>query len=95
VGNVLDCPMEDNDADAKTVGEYLSKLLINLWTKEEGFDSKRPFGNSGWQYEVYKALYTNGIIEGEYDEEYDELEVNYDDVDAIITSAIKEFFNGR
>lgn len=58
-----------------TVAGYLRRLLTDLWKKEEEFNSKRPFGNSGWTWEVYIALIEGGFIPGEEDEfgwEFDE-----------------------
>lgn len=58
-----------------TVAGYLHRLLTDLWTKEEDFNTKRPFGNSGWTWEVYIALIEGGFIPGEEDEfgwEFDE-----------------------
>lgn len=73
---VLDCPMGKNDADAKTIRGYLGSLLINVWIEEEGFDGKRPFGNSSWKYEVYAALAEQALITASKDEwndwDYDE-----------------------
>jgi len=51
-----------------TLREYFKKLLITLWEEGEDFSGKRPFGNSGWQYDVYSALISNGIFDGELDE---------------------------
>ncbi len=81
IGNaVLACPMGENDAEAGTVGEYLVKLLRLVWEEEEGFDGKRPFGNSGWKSEVYKALVEANLIKGKmtdgYLEDYDEAEAD-------------------
>lgn len=61
---VLHAPMQKNDANAATVGEYLELLLSTLWIEDEGFSGKRPFGNSSWQYEVYIALSDAGLVEG-------------------------------
>ena len=60
--NVLDVPMGENDAEAATVRDYLKDLLSTLWREEEGFSGKRPFGNSGWKYELYAALTAAGLI---------------------------------
>lgn len=78
---ILACGMGTNDAGAGTVGEYLIELLSNLWVLEEGFDSKRPFGNSGWAWEVYEALQEGGLLA-------DDFEVS--DADAMIVAAIRE-----
>lgn len=66
---VLDLPMQDNDAAAATVRGYLTALLANVWDEEEGFDGKRPFGNSGWQFDLHLALIDAGLLEGVLDED--------------------------
>jgi hypothetical protein len=67
--NIFDVPMGDNDAGANTIGDYLKLLLFELWRNGEGFSGKRPFGNSGWEYEVYTALVVAGMIDGKLDED--------------------------
>lgn len=68
--DILKCPMQQpNDARVKTVGEYLAKLLSTLWSEGEGFSSKRPFGNSSWEYEIYLALARAGFVHIELDED--------------------------
>lgn len=67
---ILDLPMdpERNDAGASSVREYLIELLTLL--VEYGEDAiKRPFGNSGWAYELYGPLAKAGLIDGEYNED--------------------------
>lgn len=54
----------DNDADARTVWEYLLLLARRVIKEDEGFSGKRPFGNSGWLRELAWALVTGGVIEG-------------------------------
>lgn len=69
--SILDLEMEQNDAKAKTIRDYLKKLLITLWIEEDGFSGKRPFGNSGWKYDIYRTLVLKNIILGtisEYDD---------------------------
>lgn len=63
-GDVLLTPMQPNDAGAPNVGTYLIRLLKLVWEHEA---IKRPFGNSGWQYEVYQALVKAGYLDGEID----------------------------
>lgn len=65
----LYAPMTENDADAKTIGGYLHKLLYTLWQEGEGFSSKRPFGNSYWEHDLYIALGKNGHVEMTFDED--------------------------
>lgn len=58
---VLDCPMQENDSGAATVRGYLKALLFTLWDEGEGLSGKRPFGNSGWDYDILTALVDAGI----------------------------------
>lgn len=67
--DILNLPMnpEQNDAGATTIRIYLKKLLSTLWAEGEGFSGKRPFGNSGWDYDLYPPLITAGLIKGTLD----------------------------
>lgn len=58
---VLNCPLEENDSGADTVKGYLKALLFTLWDEDEGFSGKRPFGNSGWEYELTEPLIENKL----------------------------------
>lgn len=87
--NILTVPMQENDANAATVGEYLAALLTELWREDEGFSGKRPFGNSGWKWEVYFALVREGVVYGVIDSDDELDEVNEDAADALILDAIK------
>lgn len=66
---ILALPMGPNDAKAETVGGYLRELLHALWHEEEGFSGKRPFGNSGWSYELAAPLVKAGAVPGSLDED--------------------------
>lgn len=66
---ILALPMIENDANAKTVADYLFQLAEHMWIQEDGADGKRPFGNSGWQHEVFASLVKGGAIPGEWDED--------------------------
>lgn len=66
---VFDCPMQENDSGATTVKGYLKALLKALWREGEGFSGKRPFGNSCWEFDLYKALIAEGLVEGKLDED--------------------------
>jgi hypothetical protein len=85
--------MQPNDADAETIGDYLKQLLADLWIEEEGFNTKRPFGNSGWKHEIYGAMVKNAWVQGEWD--YEDGWLGYisqeeeDKADALILEAIK------
>jgi hypothetical protein len=66
---VLDLPLGENDSGASTVRGYLIALLTELWPDGEAFSGKRPFGNSGWQCDLYLPLIKAGIVAGTLDED--------------------------
>jgi hypothetical protein len=60
-----------NDLDKKiSIHDYLIELLKTLWEEQDEFSGKRPFGNSGWDYDLIGCLIANNIIDGKLDEEY-------------------------
>jgi hypothetical protein len=60
---VFDVPMrKGNAADASTIRDYFITCSAMLWTDGEAFSGKRPFGNSGWERDVYTALADNGYM---------------------------------
>lgn len=64
---VLDLPLPDNDAGATTIRGYLVALLTTLWRENEFFSGKRPFGNGGWEYDLYAPLVKAGWVPGQFD----------------------------
>jgi hypothetical protein len=89
--NILDLAMEENDADATTIRDYLKELLVMVWEKDESFSGKRPFGNSGWKYDIYRTLATHKLIEAEIDEDGDVIDIQrseYTKADQLILEAI-------
>lgn len=69
---VLNCPIHescDGLGDAGTVREFFLNCMRDLWVEEEGFDGKRPYGNSGWTYDIAKSLVIAGIVDGKLDED--------------------------
>jgi hypothetical protein len=89
--NVLDVKMnpEDNSAGAESLREYLQALLRTMWREGEEFSGKRPFGDSGWQDEVYRVLVAEGLVDGLVDEfDGDLLRVDTRAADALVDEAI-------
>lgn len=86
---------EDNDAGASTIRYYLIKLLSALWEQGEGFSAKRPFGGSGWVLDIGRALIKAGYVDGKLDDDGYVEEVNDEQVDELITSAILHMGNLR
>ncbi len=90
--SILDTPMTANDANATTVRGYLVALAAKVWVDGENFSGKRPFGNSGWQHEVYRALASAGVIESTLDA-YGEIDITRDQerrADSLIAEALSD-----
>lgn len=88
--DILKVSMQKNDAGVNTIGQYLGKLLQDLWDEGEGFSSKRPFGNSGWQYELYTALVASGHVVGFIGDDGYLDSVDVDDAHKVVKDAIKD-----
>ncbi len=93
--NILDIKMTSRDVDIEdlTIGQYLTELLCKMWEEGESFNGKRPWGNSGWQFDVYKTLIREGVIAGTLDDEGCIDELHYDQIkraDLLITEAVVE-----
>jgi hypothetical protein len=87
---VLATTMQENDADADTIGDYLRELLLVLLEEQDQFSGKRPFGNSGWTYDMYAALIAEGLVEGELDEDGHVQDVDEDEAYALLRAAAEE-----
>jgi hypothetical protein len=70
LNQILDLELPQNDAGAKTIREYLCRLLLKLWQEDEGFSGKRPFGNSGWYYDLVGTILDSGIASDEKEARY-------------------------
>lgn len=66
---VLDLKIQDSDIGPTTIGGYLAALLSAVVRDGEGFDGKRPFGNSGWVGDLYRPLLAAGLVAGRFDAE--------------------------
>lgn len=90
---ILDVEFDSNDLGRTvTVREYFKELLLALWREGEGFSSKRPLGNSSWQWDIYYALADAGVIEQWGDP--DEPDVDVDRADEKILAAIDVALGG-
>lgn len=74
---VLDLTFDHEYLGRISIRGYLKKLLTTLWYEQDGFSGKRPLGDSGWDWELYKPLieagYIAGILDGDgYIEDCDE-----------------------
>ena len=91
--NISEIKLEENDAGASTIGQYLGMLLLAVWQEGESFSGKRPFGNSGWEYDVYTGLIRGGLIKGSFDENGYIDDVDTKAADKLISDHIKQLFS--
>lgn len=89
----LECRFDSDVGDNITIRDYLYAQLLTLWKEGESFSGKRPFGNSGWQHDLYYPLVRDGFIAGTVNEEYVDYQIT-DKVEArqYINSLIKAIF---
>lgn len=87
---VLDLELSDNDSGEETVRGYLVALLAGVWAEDEGFNGKRPFGNSGWKGDFDAAFIAAGWVAGSLDHDGYVEESDTERVDALVRSAIAE-----
>lgn len=90
---ILETPMPENEAGARNIREYLITLAYTVWNEEEGFSGKRPFGNSGWKYEIAHALAYAYLIPSKCDEDGNVVEVEWEHVERAIKEAFSVLFN--
>lgn len=55
-GEGLDAALDVVIGNGDTVRGYFRDLMTELWEQQEGFSGKRPFGNSGWEWDLYVPL---------------------------------------
>lgn len=72
------------DLDECSIRHYLVELAKRCWVKEEGFGGKRPFGNSGWKWDVYYALADGGFVTGTKDDEGNWVDIDCKKAESII-----------
>lgn len=80
--------MQPNDSGETTIRGYLKALLRQVWREGECFSGKRPFGDSGWQTDIYAALVSAEVLPNRAPEGADWIEVDERAADAIIDAAI-------
>lgn len=87
--DILDTKINHSDFDKDlTIRGYFHELLLTLWKEKEGFSGKRPFGNSGWEYDLYTPLIKIGQVSGELDEDGYIKECDTEEADKLILKLI-------
>ena len=87
---ILRIQLKNSDFDEDlTIGGYFEKLLSELWAEGEGFSGKRPFGNSGWEHDLYTPLVREGVIRGDIDEDGNLEDFDIKQADVLVFKLIK------
>lgn len=90
---ILNLKIDNDDFDnGETIKDYLHTLLTKIWGEGEGFNGKRPFGNSSWEFDLYKPLIKAGVVEGTLDEYGYVDEINTDHADQLVFELIDYIF---
>lgn len=76
IDDVLNFVYSNWDLGECSIRHYLIELAKRCWVEVDRFGGKRPFGNSGWKWDVYYALAEGGFVTGTKDDAG-----NWDDVD--------------
>lgn len=63
LSDALDVRFDSDAGDMLTVRQYLHEMLGKVWEEQDEFDGKRPFGNSGWEFDLYIPLAQAGFID--------------------------------
>lgn len=92
---ILNLPMQENDAEAETIRDYLCHLLLTVWEEQESFSGKRPFGNSGWDYDLMETLVRHAVINGVIHEEGWLDDFDKDEGHVVINNCILEMCRKR
>lgn len=94
LSEILQLKIGDCDAGKDlTIKGYLHALLMRVWERGEEFSGKRPFGNSGWEYDLYVPLIKNGVVAGTLDEDGFIEDCNNDECEAKVCELINHCFN--
>lgn len=89
---------EDNDSGTQSTRDYLKTLLSLVWEKGESFSGKRPFGNSGWERDLFSQFYIAGLIDGshtDYDDGYVEYEYDSEQAYTLVFNVIDYIFDKK
>lgn len=95
IEDFLDTEFKSFDLGDTTPRKYLHELLVTLWKENDGFSSKRPFGNSGWESDLAHALVKSGHVAGSIDEDGWVQDPDWNQVDRCVTAIISHIFFSR
>lgn len=83
----------DMDVGGRPFRAMLKDLLTMVLLQGEEFDGKRPWGDSGWEWDIYNAMVVNGFVRGVVDEYGDVDGVDITECDELIMRCVEEIFD--
>lgn len=90
---ILDTPLKSQGLDY-TVRTLFKDLLDALIDEGDSFSGKRPFGDSGWDYDVAADLIDQDVLKGDVERDDDgdveDVMFDYKDFAIVMHSAINE-----
>lgn len=99
LNDILDYKFRFDDADADSIREYFYALLFTLYQEGEGFSGKRPFGNSGWESDIFEAFVDMDAIEGKIVRDEDgylqDFVCNYEEAWELTSKLLEHVFFGN
>ena len=91
----LDHKWESSDIGVTSFRHYFTMLLRTLLEEGEGFSGKRPFGNSGWDWDMVCGVAQIGLTDAWYDREYNEWNIrDYEDATGKVFGLFEAFTQG-
>ena len=99
LNDILDYEFNFEDCGAGSIREYFYMLLHTLYRQGEGFSGKRPFGNSGWESDIFEAFVEMGAIKGKIVRDEDgyleDFQCNYEKAWELTSELLEHVFFGN
>lgn len=83
------------DVEGRTLRAVLKDLLSMVLLQGEQFNGKRPWGDSGWEWDIYRAMVVNGFINGTVDEDGDIYDIDNTKGDELLMMCVDRLFDRR
>jgi len=76
IGDIVFHPRGRGLPGTMTIREFLKEILMRCWDEYDCFYGKRPFGDSGWQWDLYEAIGKAKKVPCAYDD--DEFNITFE-----------------
>lgn len=89
IDEVLAFTYDKWDLGKCSIRHYLVELGQRCWTENEGFSGKRPFGTSGWRWDVFGALVAGSFVDRIVEDDGSVLECDELAAETLLTKCFK------